>query len=169
MGVTSEARGQGKSHAVAIGVRAVSLAAALVTAAACAGREAAAIEPVGTVQQIMHVLDPSADAIWASVSTDVTADGVTEVAPATEEEWVALETHAVAIAEAGNLLMLPGRAVDAGEWLLRARELREAGRAALAAARSRNPDEMLRIGEIVTISCDNCHKTYWTPDSVLLH
>lgn len=145
------------------------LTASVVALAACGGRQAATIEPVGTVQQIMHVLDSSADAIWESVSTDVTAAGVTEVAPASEEEWLALETHAIALAEAGNLLMLPGRAVDEDQWLLRARELREAGRAALAAARSRNPDELLRVGEVVTLSCDNCHRIYWTADRVLLH
>jgi len=124
---------------------------------------------IGTVKQVMHVLDPSADAIWAAVSTDVTAAGVTETAPATAEEWQALETHAVMLTEAGNLLLLAGRRVDETEWVARARQLRDAGAAALAAVKSRNPDAVLRVGEQVTESCDACHRTYWDPSRVLLH
>jgi hypothetical protein len=124
---------------------------------------------IGTVRQVMHALDPSADAIWAAVSTDVTAAGVIEMAPSTEEEWQALEAHAVMLAEAGNLLLLPGRRVDEAEWVTRARQLREAGKAALAAVKSRNTDEVLQVGEQVTTSCDACHRTYWDPSRVLLH
>lgn len=124
---------------------------------------------IGSVKQIMHVLDPSADAIWAAVSTDVTAAGVVETAPSREEEWLALETHAVLLAEAGNLLLLPERRVDDTAWVARARQLRDAGVAALAAVKTRDADAVLRVGEQVTISCDACHQTYWDPSRVLLH
>lgn len=129
----------------------------------------AEIETVGDVRQIMRILDPSADAIWAAVSTEVTEAGVIETAPATDEDWTALETHAVALAEAGNLLLLPGRRHDEAEWVERSRQLRAAGVAALAAAKTRSPDAVLRVGEQVTSSCDACHRTYWDPDRVLLH
>jgi hypothetical protein len=144
------------------------LALIAVGAAACA-RPAATLEPVGTVREVMLVLDPAADAIWGAVGADVTAEGTTEIAPESEEAWVALETQAIALAEAGNLLMVPGRAVDDGEWLRRAAELRDAGRAALRAVRARDVDEVLRVGEAVTLSCDNCHRQYWHPDNSLLH
>jgi hypothetical protein len=146
----------------------VALTLAALGAGSCT-RPAAVLEPVGTVREIMLVLDPAADAIWAAVGAEVTAEGTTEIVPQDEDAWLALETQAIALAEAGNLLMLPGRAVDQDEWVRRAAALRDAGRAALHAVRARDADEVLRVGETVTLSCDNCHRQYWDPDKALLH
>ncbi len=128
-----------------------------------------ALAPVGTVADIMRVLDPSADELWGAVATDVSVDGIVETAPADEEAWLALETHAIALAEAGNLLLLPGRRVDDDEWVRRAVQLREAGVAALAAVRTRRADAVLDVGEQITRSCDACHVTYWDSNTALLH
>lgn len=126
------------------------------------------IEAVGSVREVMHVLDPSADAIWASVGVVVTIEGEREIVPANEEEWLALERHAVTVAEAGNLLMFPGRARDEGEWIERARALVVAGRTALTAIRARDKDAVMAAGEQVTISCDNCHQKYWDDTNVVV-
>lgn len=128
-----------------------------------------ALVPVGSVADIMRVIDPSADALWGAVATDVSAEGVVETVPADEEAWLALETSAIALAEGGNLLLLPGRRIDDGEWVRRAVALREAGVAALAAVRTRQPDAVLEVGEQITRSCDACHRSYWDASRVLIH
>src|SRR5262245_22880282 len=65
-----------------------------------------------TVKDIMDsVVDPGADFIWDSVETVVSAKGVEEKAPHTDEEWKEVRRHAVMLLEATNLLQIPGRHV----------------------------------------------------------
>src|SRR6516165_5915715 len=70
-----------------------------------------------TVKDIMDALvDPGSDYIWDSVETVVSAKGVEEKAPHTDEEWKAVRNHAIMLLEATNLLQMPGRHVaKAGE------------------------------------------------------
>src|SRR5258708_3462821 len=64
-----------------------------------------------TIKELMEsIIDPSADALWGAVGTVVDKAGVHESFPKTPEEWLALRRAAVRIIEAGNLLMMPGRA-----------------------------------------------------------
>ena len=70
-----------------------------------------------TVKDIMDALvDPGSDYIWDSVETTVSAKGVEEKAPHTDEEWKQVRNHAIMLLEATNLLQMPGRHVaQAGE------------------------------------------------------
>src|SRR6476646_11689380 len=70
-----------------------------------------------TVKDIMDALvDPGSDYIWDSVETIVSAKGVEEKAPHTDEEWKEVRNHAIMLLEATNLLQMPGRHVaKAGE------------------------------------------------------
>ena len=118
-------------------------------------------QAIGDIRQIMRMLDPSADAVWGSVGTIVSSAGVEERKPRDEKEWDALLVHAVTVAETGNLLMLPGRAVDGDEWMARAESLRTAGREAVLAVAARDSAGVLTAGERITDACDRCHQTYW--------
>jgi len=66
--------------------------------------------PMGTLRDVMNgVVDPSADFLWNSVSTVVTAKGTERKEPRTDEDWKQAHNHAVALVEATNLLLVPGR------------------------------------------------------------
>jgi hypothetical protein len=119
--------------------------------------------PIATTAELMHsVVDPAADVLWASVGSIVTAEGVEDFFPRSEEEWIPIENAAVVLMESGNLLMIGDRPVDQGEWMTMSRGLVDAGKLALTAAQSRNPDEIFRVGGDVYAACDTCHQRYWT-------
>ena len=61
----------------------------LVVAGACKARQPEAeYRPTATVKDIMDSLvDPSADTLWDSVETIISAAGIEEKAPHTDEEW----------------------------------------------------------------------------------
>src|SRR3954454_9613453 len=73
---------------------------------------ASAFRPTSTIKDLMDsVVDPSADALWESVATTVSAAGVAEHQPRTPEEWAAVRRRAVSLVEATNLLIMEGRHV----------------------------------------------------------
>src|SRR5436189_5377630 len=70
--------------------------------------------PTATIKDIMDsMVDPGADYIWDSVETVVSAKGVEEKLPRTDEEWKEVRRHAVMLMEATNALQIPGRHVAA--------------------------------------------------------
>jgi hypothetical protein len=98
--------------------------------------------------------------------------------------------HAVALAEASNLLIMPGRRVarpgekaddpnvdlppeeiqklvdaDRESWVHLAHGLHDAASQTLAAAEARDVKALLAAGEVLDTACESCHKKYWYPDS----
>jgi hypothetical protein len=68
--------------------------------------------PTSTIKDIMDSeVDPSADALWESVATTVSAAGVDEKQPKTPEEWAEVRRRAITLIEATNLLIMEGRHV----------------------------------------------------------
>jgi len=117
--------------------------------------------PVATVRQIMRgIVAPAATVVFESVSTTVSANGIEEKAPKTDEEWFAVGSSAAALVESGNLLVIGNRAVDRQEWLTMSRAMADAGRAALKAVEAKNAEGILEAGEQINTSCDNCHQKY---------
>jgi hypothetical protein len=109
-------------------------------------------KPVASVMQIMSaMMIPASEALF-----DAAADP-----PKDDDAWKKTEYNTLIVAEAANLLMLPGRAKDNGEWMKGARNLRDAAEAAYKAAAARNPDSLTDISNnrIYPI-CEGCHKTY---------
>ncbi len=83
--------------------------------------------------------------------------------------WVAVESAGLAIAEAAQLLMVPGRTcanghpvpVDRADWAKFTADLRTAGLAMAAAARKQpSTDEMAEITSVLADSCTACHQKY---------
>ena len=126
--------------------------------AACA-REAPATAPlarppfkvVGTAKQLMQgIVIPSSNAVFAAAGE----------APTDEAGWAAAETNAIALAESGNLLLLPGRAVDEGDWRKHAVALIATSETALAAIRAKDAEKLTAAGDTVYEVCEGCHKVY---------
>ena len=118
-------------------------------------------KPVANLQQVMHdVIFPSADVVWESVGTIISYEGTEEIYPRSEEEWIAVVSSATILAEAGNLLMMEGRAQDSGPWMERARELIDASEVARKAAEARDTKAVFDSGERIYNACNDCHIQY---------
>jgi hypothetical protein len=129
--------------------------------AAAAAPPAASVSPVATTKQIMQaIVTPTSTAIFQSVQTNVTQKGTEENFPRTDEEWALLGAQAAALGEAGHLLMTDGRAVDRGDWIKMSQGMIDSAQLTLKAVAKKNPEEVLAAGEIVNMSCDNCHERY---------
>jgi hypothetical protein len=150
-------------------------------------------QPVASIQDVMaSIVDPSADALWESVSTETSIKGTEEKQPRTDAEWLAVRHYAVALQEAGNLLMIDGRPVthgskitedahvegilnpqqigkiiasDRAQFNAHARELQDAAGEALAAIDARSPARLLVAGEKLDQACERCHSVYWYPNA----
>lgn len=117
--------------------------------------------PVASMKQIMDgIVAPAADVVFNSVSTTVSFKGVEEVFPRNDDEWRTVGNSAAALAEAANLMMLDGRAVDRGDWLKMSIALSEASRLALKAVEAKDTAAILAAGETIYTSCNNCHQRY---------
>lgn len=146
-------------------------------------------QPTATVQEIMaSVIDPSADFIWNSVSTTVDAAGVHEVRPDTDAEWHELRQRAVLLAEAANLIAVPGRRAAHGDRTLednqplevtkvqqrldsRSQELvafasamRDVSVKLMVSADKRDVEAIINLGGLLDETCEACHKVFWYPD-----
>jgi hypothetical protein len=125
------------------------LAILLVTGVAMA--QAPAYKPVGTMSQLMvNIIYPASDAIFY----------VDRKPPSTDTEWATLAGQALMLAESGNLLLMPGRARDQGNWIKDTKMMMDAGAAAFKAARAKNLDGIREVSDALTESCVACHRQY---------
>jgi hypothetical protein len=177
-----------------ISVWLLSLSAAVFAVSACnrARQPDETLRPTATIKDIMDSLvDPSADFLWDSVATIVSAAGTEERAPKTAEEWTNVRRNAVRLIEATNLLVMEGRHVakpgeksenpdvelgpeqiqvlidqDRPTWIKLAHGLHDAAVPALKAIDARNTQGLLDAGEGIDTACENCHLKYWYPNSL---
>jgi hypothetical protein len=165
----------------------------------CAPLQVASSPAVGeptrdpTIQELMTTrIDPSADAIWASVSTVVTPAGMQEKQPRTEAEWRTVRRYAVTLIEGANFLAVPTRRVtipgrttedsaipgietpdniqkaigiDRASFVKAAVRLRDTGIVALSAIDQRSPQRLIEAGGDLDEACEACHLKYWYPHS----
>jgi hypothetical protein len=83
-------------------------------------------------------------------------------------KWEAVENSALALTEAANLLILPGRKCSNGkdvpiknaDWPKLVQGLRDAGMMSYKAAQSKNQDKILEAADAMTTACSNCHDKY---------
>jgi hypothetical protein len=153
------------------------------------------LEVVASIQELMDaVIDPSADALWDSVSITTTAKGAVFHQPHSDEEWQEARRHAIALIEGTNLLVMDGRklvapgspvldqgtsgvlSAEAGQQLFDAqhstfvqfaRALREAGAQMLTAIDKKDPTGMMNAGAAMDGVCESCHLTFWYPNQVI--
>lgn len=118
-------------------------------------------KPAGDVKYVMQwVLDPAADHIWDSAGTIITAEGSRELAPTTDEGWLAVQHSAAVVAETGNLMLMPGRIRDNDAWQDISLGLVAAGLRAQAAAEAQDSDALFDAGGQIYRVCTSCHSVY---------
>jgi len=108
-------------------------------------------QPVATVSQIMLAITyPYSDALLY----------IERKPPQTDNEWNALTSQALMLAESGNLLMMPGRARDQEDWMKDSRLLVEAGIAAVKATRAKDVQAVVALNDQIVTACTTCHTAY---------
>jgi hypothetical protein len=116
-------------------------------------------KPYGNLKQVMRsVLLPNSNIIL----------GLQQNLPKSEAEWQPVVNASVAIEEAYNLIMIPGRIESNGQpvpvqnpdYAKYAAALAPAGRDCLMAALKKSKDAIMNCTDILTQACDNCHKVY---------
>src|ERR1700704_5179834 len=106
---------------------------------------------VGTMSQLMiDIIYPTSDDIFYIERTP----------PVNDRDWAAIERSALMLAESGNLLMMPGRARDQGDWIKDSRMLLDAGNAAFKAAKAKDIPAIVALNEQLVTSCTTCHMQY---------
>lgn len=114
-----------------------------------------------TMQELMlYVLEPAADGLWSTAGWVEDRDGYRELYPTTEEGWEHVVASAAMVAESGNLLTLPGRALDNDAWMIYSEGLTQAGFRAMAAASTRNKEDLFQAGADIYSVCSACHQAY---------
>ena len=122
---------------------------------------------VGEKALVVTMIDPAADVVWDSVQTVVTADGVEEIQPRTDEEWDLVRNAAITVAESGNLLMTGRRLRDEGDWVAWSLDMVDAGAAAMRATEARDPSALFDAGGEIYRSCSGCHTQYVNDPALL--
>jgi hypothetical protein len=143
-----------------------------------------------SIAEVMEsIVMPSAQAVWDAVAVNVTADGIIEDIPETDEEWETVRWSAVNLAEATNLLVIPGRPVappgtvsefpeeELGPeqvqalldkqwpaWVGHTRALHEIALQTIKVIDAHDVDGLTEIGGAIDEACENCHLQFWYPE-----
>lgn len=116
------------------------------------------------MQEIMaYVLEPAADIIWDSGGWVLDAAGYEELYPTTDDGWNYVKAQAAIVVESGNIMALPGRAMDNDAWMIYAKGMSEAGLLAMKAAEAQNEEDFFQAGAQMYSVCTACHQAY-NPD-----
>ena len=159
---------------------ALALLTAIAAAQAPAAKPAATARPVriptGTLAQVMRgVYFPNANLIFDVQQNDPSvpkkkseSGSSTDTYASAYSEWEKVENAAVALADGVDLILQPGRTCQNGkpvplnqpDFQKFAREMREAGRVALQAARTKNQEKVSDATNNIADACSNCHEIY---------
>jgi hypothetical protein len=106
---------------------------------------------IGTMSKLMiRIIYPSSDAVFY----------ITTRTPETDVQWGELQGQTLMLAEAANLLMMPGHARDQERWMADAKLMRDAGTAAFKAAKAKDVAALEALNEQLYQSCTTCHMHY---------
>lgn len=115
---------------------------------------------VETKDLMEFVMERQADIVWGASGSIVTAEGIQELRPRNDEEWLAVKSAAVNLTETGNLLLFAPRAQDDGRWVQNVQKMMEQGQRMIAAIDRKNTQEMFDVGSDLYDTCTNCHMHY---------
>ena len=143
-----------------------------------------------TVAEIMDSMVMStAQVLWDAVSVDVTEKGTIEKIPKTDEDWEKVRWAAVTLAEATNVLAIPGRKIappgtksenpdaeltpeqiqklydsEFPAFVAHAKVLHATAMQAVKAIDARNVDGLSDAGGAIDEACESCHLQFWYPN-----
>jgi predicted metallo-beta-lactamase superfamily hydrolase len=135
-----------------------------------------------TVKEIMgSMVEPSANALWNSVATNVTDKGPEVKAPQNDEQWGEIRKKGVTLVEAMNLIVMDGRHMapagvksdnpnielapeqiqelvdkDHTSWIMLAHGQQDAAFTALKAIDTKDT-ELSNAGGDIDAACEACH------------
>ena len=137
----------------------------LVVSAAAVGCSGAPAPPpfkaiVETKDLMEDLMERQADLVWGATGSIVTAEGVEERHPKSEEEWQAVKAAAVNLTETGNLLMIAPRAQDGGQWMKNVQAMMAQGQRMIEAIDRKDTKQMFDVGSDLYDTCTNCHMHY---------
>lgn len=113
------------------------------------------------VELMAHVVDPAAFLYWKNSGTMVDEKGEHDLSPTTDEGWEVLITGATTVAEAGNLLQMPGRArAPEADWNRYAQQLTAQAMVARAAAEKKDKAAVFAEGGKLYEVCVACHEQF---------
>ena len=156
-----------------------------------AAAPAPGVQAVVSVKELMeNIIDPIADNVFDAVGSDVTAKGIVETRPTTDEDWAKVRIGAVTLAEGTNLLKMPRRIAPPGDknksggpnapelspediqakvdgdralWNRHADGLRDVALEVLDIVNRKDADALFQAGSKLDKACENCHLEYWYP------
>lgn len=146
----------------------VALLAGFSLLAACSAPEESDSDSTGAnynttldVAQVMTlVLEPASDILWDSGGWVLDAAGFEELYPTTDAGWEYVRAQAALVVESGNMLALPGRALDNDAWMIYSEGLSSAGMLAMEAAATQNKEDFFQAGAQIYSVCTACHQAY---------
>ncbi len=80
--------------------------------------------------------------------------------PESDLDWMRFQRTALTLAESGNLLMMPGRARDQGDWIKYSKMLVDVGAAAYKLGKAKDLDGILALNDQLYTACVTCHQQY---------
>jgi len=143
---------------------------------AAAAPAAARYRTHGNLNQVMRgILFPNSNVVFAAQSEDFAKiaqdkdpSTATDPLKGVYNSWTAVEDSGYALAEAANLLMIPGRVCSNGkpapvanaDWAKFVAGLRDAGMEAVKAAKAKSTDAIVDVSDKMTSACAACHDVY---------
>ncbi len=107
--------------------------------------------PASTMSELMvKVIYPASDAILY----------ISSRTPTNETEWNELQGKALILAESANLMLMPERALDSGQWMKDTKLMLDAGLAAYEASLAEDVDALMELNDPLYQSCIVCHQHY---------
>jgi hypothetical protein len=145
--------------------------------------------PVLSVKELMeNIVDPQADYVFDAVGSDVTAKGVVEITPTTDDDWTKIQRGAYVLAESSNLLKMTRRMAPDGAanvepggpeltpaqieakvkdnpalWNSHADTLRTEALKVIDIVKARDAGKLLAAGSAIDRACEACHLDFWYP------
>jgi cytochrome c556 len=144
-----------------------------------------------SIKELMqNMIDPIADNIFDAVGTDVTAKGIVDTKPVTDDDWAKVRQGAVTLAEGTNLLKMRRPVAPPGDtnksigpnapelspeqiqakidqdralWNRHVNQLRDDALKVLAIVKAKDVDALFQAGSDIDRACETCHLEYWYP------
>ena len=108
-------------------------------------------QSIGTMSDLMaKLIYPASDSILYIESRT----------PETQVEWNQLVANSLIVAESANLLMMPSRALDQGQWMRDTKLMLDVGKKAYKAALEKDLPTLISLNEEMIFSCRTCHVHY---------
>jgi hypothetical protein len=108
-------------------------------------------QPVGSMGELMiRIIYPTSDALFY----------IERDPPKTDAQWNAIRNQALTLAESGNLMLLPNRRRDQGDWVKETKVMIDLATEAYRAALAKNMDGVLAVNDKLVDSCVVCHAQY---------